>query len=156
MTATARCPMPPDLLEMSRAQLDQVIGKPLCCTACGAELELRCAEGHVHRPRLMPSPNDRSAPAAPAFKKCPDCGNDFEPRPYQRRCDECVKPAARKCPSCGTEIPPRAKLCRVCNPETPKGTLAARSYKPKACSCGRTFVPTGPRAVRCDNCRGAQ
>lgn len=156
MTATARCPMPPDLSEMSAVQLDRVIGKPLCCTACGAELELRCAEGHVHQVPRSPSPNDRPAPAKHEVKKCPDCGNDFEPRPYQRRCDACLKPAARKCSACGSEIPPRAKICRECNPDTPKGTLATRVYKPKACSCGRTFVPTGPRALRCDVCRGVQ
>lgn len=30
-----------------------------------------------------------------------------------------------------------------------------RVYKPKACGCGATFTPTGPRSERCPKCRGA-
>jgi hypothetical protein len=100
------------------------LSKPLCCDTCGHELELRCGEGHLH------TKNVGHLPPVPKVKtkQCPGCQQPFEPRRYQRRCDRC----------------------------TPKkGSVAARAYREKPCaSCGATFAPTGPRALRCEKCRG--
>lgn len=153
---TARCPMPPALDELNAEELDQVIGKPLCCVACGGELELRCPEGHLHLVKHTPSPNNRPAPEHDATSTCPGCQKTYVPRKWQRRCDDCLSaPKPRSCPKCSSPMQPKAKVCRICNPEQQRGSNGARVYKPKACACGRTFTPTGPRAERCEVCRGS-
>lgn len=132
MTAACDCPVVPDLSELQAPALELIIGAPLKCLSCGHELELRCPEGHVHQAPRTTSPNIR-----PAVKALPP-----------------EKPRGRTCPDCGSALLPRKQVCRVCHPDKPVGTNSARVYSPKACACGRTFIPSGPRSVRCDVCRG--
>lgn len=69
-------------------ELAQVSSRPLCCTKCGQELELRCGNGHVHR-----------APRSPR-------GKDTNPRTYKPRPCECgatftpTGPRDSRCPTC--------------------------------------------------------
>lgn len=98
------------------------LSKPLCCETCGHELELRCANGHRHRNNA----GHRHVRAA-GTRECCVCKNMFEPRPLQRRCDDCLAAA--------------------------RANLTQRNYKPRVCACGTTFTPTGPRDVRCSTCK---
>lgn len=155
MTTDCNCPVLPDLNEMSADEFDQVIGKPLCCTSCGQELELRCPEGHVHHAPRTRSPNDRPEKTLALVRSCPGCEKPFEPRAYQRRCDDCLAgDATRKCGDCGARMELRQRVCRVCHPAEVKTPTSNRTYSEKTCSCGETFMPTGPRALRCGKCRG--
>lgn len=99
------------------------LSKPLCCEVCGHALELRCGNGHLHRGNVGAAKN-----RAAGTRGCMRCHKEFEPRPMQRRCDDCL--AAE-----------RANLTR-------------RNYRPKLCTgCGGSFTPTGPRDVRCATCK---
>lgn len=128
---TATCPNPPALDEMGRAELDRVIGKPLCCASCGGELELRCAAGHLHVAPKTKSPNGGTAPHGKV-----------------RQCDA------------GHRLPPFKSRCLICRPlPVPKYRIEdRRSPGPRArlrFVCGETFTPTGPNSKRCEGCRGS-
>lgn len=119
------CPQVPDFSEMSTEQIDRMIGKPLRCTSCGGELELRCPEGHLHQAPRTRSPNHRPAVQQDVDRTC----------------------------AAGHRMAFRQRVCLVCHPKAEP--RSHRTYAPKPCAqCRREFQPTGPRALFCkrDDC----
>jgi hypothetical protein len=99
-------------------------------------------------------------PVAPGQLRCQQCAHGVEER--ERFCPSCLAQRSATqllahCLTCGATRP-RAKgghatlkRCAACPKE--KGTRGNRVYHPKLCTCGATFLPTGPRAIRCEACR---
>lgn len=73
-----------------------------------------------------------------------------------------VKPP-RVCRKCrAVPVAGRARWCDPCRAAKLRSvgigrgrTLGPRHYKPKRCSCGATFQPTGPRCLYCPKCKVA-
>lgn len=133
----AHDPELPAFDEMSAVELHRVIGGPLRCARCGAELELRCGNGHLHTAAPTKSPN--------------------VPARVIREVDR----QGRRC-TAGHELPPRKSRCLICRPiarpltrRSPGPRAGPLTFRPKRCACGQRFTPTGPNAKRCKRCRGA-
>ena len=93
--------------------------------------------------------------------RCTSCGEELElscPKGHVHQAPRSVspnvaRPIAEKVRTCdaGHELKGSRRRCLICDPKpTP---TSSRTYKPKQCGCGRTFMPTGPRALRCEECR---
>jgi hypothetical protein len=68
------------------------------------------------------------------------------------------------CGNCGEELEVRCKNGHEPEPfklrdaassrtDVARQPSSPRTYKPKACGCGITFQPTGPRDIRCVTCK---
>lgn len=96
--------------------------------------------------------------------RCPRCDGVAEPRP--RHPDDARKPQALvpiasplppigpgqlRCQLCACGVPITERFCESCAPRRGAG----RHYEPKLCtepSCGRVFIPSGPRSLYCGTC----
>lgn len=97
---------------------------------------------------------------------CPDVQLDpTHPIPADPlRCACCGSPIVLTCAGeCGTEHVRAAfgaastAMHATRGDFTPTGRrreTRPRRYQPKACACGVTFMPTGPRDSRCPTCKG--
>jgi DNA-directed RNA polymerase subunit RPC12/RpoP len=84
--------------------------------------------------------------------RCPICRGSLashEPYPHLLVCRTCGREFRRS--QIASER--RADDAPPASPPEPSTAKVPRTYKPKTCSCGDTFTPTGPRDIRCTPCK---
>jgi hypothetical protein len=95
----------------------------------------------------------------PELVVCGTCGREFSRSQIAAvRADDDV-PTSEQLAEAGICEEHRSPFCEHAFPSTPEpapepaAERKPRTYKPKVCSCGETFTPTGPRDIRCTPCK---
>jgi hypothetical protein len=68
-------------------------------------------------------------------------------------CGECGEDLEVRCKNGHEPEPFKLRDPAASRADSPRRQSAPRTYKPKACGCGITFQPTGPRDIRCLACK---